>query len=99
LPARLLGPQTLSPRGLTCQAVRGPRGNIVHADLHAIETRLATSTAHHQHRVTPDTPCPWLSTMAIVESVDVTSAPNTVTQTQLGVSDRSAQLLIAWAVR
>ena len=36
----------------------GPRGQVVHADLHAIATRLGTSAAQHQDRVTPDPPCP-----------------------------------------
>ena len=54
--ARLLGPQTLSHRGLTSQGVRGPLGNVVPANLDAIATRLATSAVQPQDRVTPDPP-------------------------------------------
>ena len=43
--ARLFGPQTLSPWELTCQEVRGRRGQVIHADLHTIAKRLATSAA------------------------------------------------------
>jgi hypothetical protein len=39
-----------------CQAVRGSRGNDIHADLHALAARLATAAAQPQQRVTPDPP-------------------------------------------
>ena len=45
-----VGQQTLSPRWLTSLAVRGPVGNGVPADLHAIATRLTTSAARQSDR-------------------------------------------------
>lgn len=41
----MLGSQTLSPRWLTYQTVSAPCDDIVHADLHAIVTRLTISLA------------------------------------------------------
>lgn len=68
--ARLLGQQKISPQKLTYLTVRRPRGKVVHANLHAITMRLATSEAQDQKRVTTDPPYPLLWTMAIVEAGD-----------------------------
>jgi hypothetical protein len=44
-PARMIAQQTLSPRRLTSQAVRGRVSNVVHSDLHAIAMKPTASVA------------------------------------------------------